>query len=57
MNLDKLKIGIILGLPILLPPIIQYKYNISAPIVLGAIIVTYLPLWYKLNYMGEEPEE
>lgn len=56
MNLDHVKIGLIIGIPVLLPPVLQYRYNISAPLVLGAIIACYLPLWYKLNYMNEEPE-
>jgi Ca2+/Na+ antiporter len=57
MNYDILKIGLILGLPILAPPIIQYRYDVSAPLVLTAIIIAYLPLWYRLRNQNKDTEK
>ncbi len=57
MNYDKLKIGLIITIPVLTPPIAQFYFNIPAHLVLAGIIVAYLPVWYKLNYMNEDLED
>jgi len=40
-----------LALPIVLPPYIQYTRDIQATTTLGIIIVSYLPVWFYLNYL------
>ena len=54
MNYDKVKIGLLLGFPVLAPPIAQYQFNVSAHLVLADIIVAYLPLWFKLRNNGKD---
>lgn len=54
MNYDKFKISLIITIPVLTPPIAQFYFNIPANLVLAGIIVAYLPIWYRLNYMNEE---
>lgn len=53
MRLKESAIILILLMPVILPPYMQYKQIISAPAALGLIIAAYLPLWLYLNYSKE----
>jgi len=39
----------LLALPVVLPPYLQYQYEISATLTLTVIIIFYLPIWYKFR--------
>lgn len=53
MKLKQLAGLILLAIPIILPPYLQYREILSAPATLGLIIAAYIPIWIYFKYSDQ----